>query len=310
MKRNRKGGLLAQISLLFGSGKKKSQENLQPYLELVSKEPMNAVAHLKVAEIYQKQGEKKMARSEYLRAADIFCGAEQYNKGAAIYNMILQQEPNLEFVNLKLADTYKKMGFVGQSFSQYQKLYSVYSETGKKEQATALVSFMAEVDPEKFTLAEVNDTKPQSLQKGKTQGGNQDVGGKDSARPIEEGKASLFDLTSMLEANIPVEGRGASKLVVNEEEYGVENIFAELEKAGGLENSYRDYHYQMGTVCKEMGLLDEAIRQFQTAMEKDQRSAEAAKLLDQCLTDKKCRKESGQASGRILPALQKPLPQM
>ncbi len=310
MKRNKNRGLLSQISLFFGRGRKESSENLQPYLERVSREPMNANAHLKMAVIYHKDGEKEKARSEYLRAADIFCGAEQYNKGAAIYNMILQREPNLESVNLKLADTYKKMGFAGQSFNQYQKLYSVYSEAGKKEQATALVSFMAEVDPEKFTLAEVHDTKPQSLQKGKTQGGHEGVGGKDSDRPVEEGKGSFFDLTSMLEANNPGERRGASKLVVNEEEYGVENIFAELEKAGGLENSYQDYHYQMGMVCKEMGLMDEAIKQFQTAMEKEQRSADAAKLLDQCFADKKRQKENSQTSGRVLPALPKPLPQM
>jgi len=169
MKRNKTKELLSQISLFFRRGKRKRARNLQFFLELVNREPMNATAHLKMAEIYQKHGEKKNARSEYLRAADIFCNAEQYNKGAAIYNKVLQQEPELEFV-----------------------------------------------------------------------------------------------------------------------------------KTREVEKLYLNYNYQMGLVCKEMGLIDEAIKQFQIALEKKQKSIESAKLLDQCLIDKRCREEGRQSSGRTL----------
>ncbi len=292
MKRRRTRGFLAQISLFFRSGKEKSSRDLQPFLELVSREPMNANAHLRMAEIYDKQGEKKKARSEYLRAAEIFCDSEQYNKGAAIYSKMLQEEPSLEFVNLRLADIYKKMGLEGQAFNSYQKLYCSYHSAGMKDKASELIGFMADLDPEKFTLAETKDMRPRGFEKEKAQGGYENVGEKNSARPVEEGKESFFDLTSMLEANNPAERGGASNLIVKEEGYGFEDIFGELKKTGEVENSYRDYHYQMGLVCKEMGFIDEAVKQFQTALEKEERSVEAAKLLDQCL------------------AFQKPLPQL
>lgn len=310
MKRHKTGGFLARISLFLRRGKKKSSENPQPFLDLVNRAPMNANAHLKMAEVYEKHGEKKKARSEYLRAAEIFCDSEQYNKGAAIYSKILLQEPELEFVKLKLADIYGKMGFVGQAFNHYQKLYCNYHSAGMKEKASELVGFMAGLDPEKFTLAETKDTRPPGPEVEGAKVGSENIGEKNSAAPCEEENKSFFDLNSMLEAKNPIEYGGTPKLVVKEEGYGFENIFGELKKTGEVENSYRDYHYQMGLVCKEMGLIDEAIKQFQTALEKEQRSVETAKLLDQCLMEKSCGEERGQPFGSALPAFQKPLPQL
>jgi len=50
-------------------GKSKSQEPLDRYQNLVKKEPGNAKAHLKLAELYQKKGDKKKAVAEYLTAS-------------------------------------------------------------------------------------------------------------------------------------------------------------------------------------------------------------------------------------------------
>ncbi len=43
----------------------------------------------------------------------------------------------------------------------------------------------------------------------------------------------------------------------------------------------------LALVCKEMGLIDEAIKQFQMALEKGQKPMEASKLLNQCLGNKR-----------------------
>jgi tetratricopeptide (TPR) repeat protein len=42
----------------------------------------------------------------------------------------------------------------------------------------------------------------------------------------------------------------------------------------------------MGNACKEMGFNDGAIEQFQIALEKGQKPAEAAKLLSKCYREK------------------------
>ena len=272
--------------------------NHQSLMELVQREPMNANAHLKMAEIYQRQGEKKKARTEYLRAADIFCSAEQYNKGAAILNKVLHLEPELEFVRLKLADIYGKMGFVGQAFSHYLKLYCSYNNAGMKNKASELIGFMADLDPEKFTLSETSYMEAQSFEKVQGGEGNENISKINVEHPLPEDKGSFFDLTAMLEAKNPNEC-GAVKSVRMEEDSSFENIFGELEKTREGEK-YLNYNYQMGLVCKEMGLMDEAIKQFQIAMEKQQKSIESAKLLNQCLVDKRCREEGRESSGRAL----------
>jgi tetratricopeptide (TPR) repeat protein len=300
MKRNKIKNLFSQMSLFFRRGKGERSNNLQSFLEKVDREPMNANAHLKMAEIYQKNGEKKNARSEYLKAADIFCNAEEYNKGAAIYSKVLQEEPEMEFVNLKLADIYRKMGFIGQAFHHYQKLYSSYKNAGMKDKASELIGFMADLDPEKFTLGETSYIEPQGFPKVNGQESNENVMKINLDRPLQEEKKSFLDLTAMLEADIPMQC-GASKSINMEEGYGFENIFGELKKTGDMEKTYLNYNYQMGVLCKEMGLLDEAIKQFQAALEKDQKSIESARLLDECERDKRCREQGRRASGRALP---------
>ena len=98
-------------------------------------------------------------------------------------------------------------------------------------------------------------------------------------------KPSIFDLAEMLEANGPVELE-ESKSITLEEGYKSEGVIEELEKTANTKEWYSNYHYQMGLVCKEMELIDEAIKHFQLALKMGQKPIEADKLLDQCLKDK------------------------
>jgi tetratricopeptide (TPR) repeat protein len=89
-------------------------------LDLVHKEPENAKAHMKLAEIHQKRGEKQKAVEEYLLAADIFAKNNFYARAMAVYKQVPKQDPSLDQVYLKIADIYKKMGFLGDALAQYR----------------------------------------------------------------------------------------------------------------------------------------------------------------------------------------------
>ena len=223
MKENKTKEFLSQISRFFRRGKRKESINPKSFLELINREPINGNAHLKVAEIYQKQGEKQNARSEYLRAAEIFCDEGQYHKGLAIYTKVLKQEPELEFVNLKLADVYRNMGFVAQAFKQYQKLYCIYNDAGVKDKALEMISFMADLDPQKFTLGEIKNLGPQGFEKFKGHELNKKITKINLDRPLEENKRSFFDLAAMLETTNPAE-LGESKSITMEESYRFKSI--------------------------------------------------------------------------------------
>ena len=299
MKKNRIKEFLSQIILFFRRNNRKTSKIMRSLLERIIEEPMNAHTHLKVAEIYQKNGEKQKALSQYLKAAEIFCDTGQYPKGLAIYTRVLKENPQQELVKLGLADIYKKMGFFAKAFTQYHNLYCSYILAGAEDKALEMLGFMADLDPHKFTLDETNNLGPQDLEKVKGQKTSEEATEITSDDPPEEEKESFFDLATMLEPHNPFES-DKFKSVTMEEGYGFERIFEELKQTRGVEKLYHNYNYQMGLVCKKMGLIDEAIKQFEVALEKKEKPIEASKLLNQCLKDKRCREEARKSSGRVL----------
>lgn len=299
MKESKTRDFLSQIGSLFRRDKMEAQKKLQSFLEQAEREPMNATASLKAAEIYQQFGEKQNALSQYLRAAELFCDSEQYHKGLAIYTKVLKENPECELAKLQLADNYKKMGFLAQAFAQYQSLYCSYIISGAEDKALEMIGFMADLDSEKFNLGEANDLAPHEFEEIKGQATNENSTEINLDRPLQEERRSFFDLATMLEANNPVEF-GESKSVTMEEGYKCENIFEEMKQTRNLEKLYLNYNYQMGLVCKEMGLIDEAIKQFQIALEKKQKPIEANKLLGECLKDRGCREKARKSIGSAL----------
>jgi tetratricopeptide (TPR) repeat protein len=286
MKENKAKELLFKFGRLFGARKRQPSKNLQSLLELAGREPTNGHPHLKIAEIYQELGETQKAFQEHCRAAEIFCGLEQYHKGAAIYTKILKQNPDLDFVKIKLAETYSRMGLLEQAFSQYYKLFCSYRKGGLEDKALIILGVMAELDPERFTLDSPNNLDLEGPEKTlKTRGAYDENARSNLGRPGEKETSSFFDLAEILEENGPV-GLEKFKSVTLEEGYKSGGVVEELEKATNTERLYPNYHYQMGLVCREMGMIDEAIKQFRRALEMGQKPIEADKLLEQCFKDK------------------------
>ena len=278
--------LLSQLGRLLGGRKKESSKNLQPLLELAGREPTNGYPHLKIGEIYQKLGEKKNALQEYLRAAEIFCNFEQYHKGASIFTKILKQNPDMDSVKIKLADTYRKMGFLEQALIQYYKLFCSYRNIGLKDKALEIVGMMAELDPQRFTLDGSNSLDPEDSDGIlKRPGANEKSAKMKLDCPGEKETTSFFDLGEILEANGAVDLEEAKSITL-EESYKAGGVIEELEKTANTKELFPNFHYQMGLVCKEMELIDEAIKHFQLALEMGQKPIEANKLLEQCLKDK------------------------
>lgn len=299
MNKNRIKEFLSQFIPFFGRNNIKASQKMRSLLGQTIEEPMNAHAHLKVAEIYQKNGEKQKALEQYLKAAEIFCNTEQYPKGLAIYTRILKENPQQEHVKLALAEIYKKMGFFSQAFTQYHNLYCSYILAGAEDKALEMLGVMADLDPHKFTLDETNNLGPEDLEKVKGQKTNQEATEITLDEPPEREKESFFDLATMLEPQNPGES-DKLKSVTMEESHNFENIYEALNQTRRVEKLYYNYNYQMGLVCKEMGLIDEAIKQFEVALEKKQKPIEAGKLLNECLKDKRCREEARKSSGRVL----------
>jgi tetratricopeptide (TPR) repeat protein len=267
---------------LFKKGKSKSKEPMDQYLNLVKKEPGNAVAHLKLADMYQRRGDKKKAISEYLIAAEIFLKNQFYARAMAIYKQVPKQDPSLDHVYLKIADIYRKMGFLGDAFAQYRILVQHYDSQGMKDKALEVLNLMADMDPRKDDLKE-------KIKKYEHDGAGSEVR---EAKPLpaeapgEEKKGAFFDLGAVLESAEPPPVSGHKEIATMEKIYGFEEIFKELKETSGPSAVDPNFNYNLGVASREMGFLDDAIEQFQIALEKRQNPFDTANMLGLCYKEK------------------------
>jgi len=270
------------------------------YSDLVVKEPGNAKAHLKLAEFYQRKGDKQKAVSEYLLAAEIFMKNNFYARAMAIYKQIPKQDPSLDHVYLKIADIYRKMGFAGDALAQYKVILHHYNSRGMVDKAREIMDLMLEIDPEKNNLGEQGKIFQEALQ-------IRTHGGADADKLADEGKGmapspssgSFFDLGAELEASNPQEPLEA-KEVETQKSSGFEDILKELKEVSGPSTAYPLFNYQMGMACREMGFIDDAIEQFKIAYKKGQDPFEAANMLGLCYKGKGMWEDALQAFEKAL----------
>ena len=97
---------------------------------------------------------------------------------------------------------------------------------------------------------------------------------------------NFFDLAAELESEL-VEEAG-EQVSLSEEEQSLEEIFKEFKKGVEQQLDTEDYdtHYNHGIAYKEMGLIDEAIGEFQLASKDQKRAVECASMLGLCFLEK------------------------
>jgi len=96
---------------------------------------------------------------------------------------------------------------------------------------------------------------------------------------------NFFDLAAELESELADEEEAMS---LSEEEQSLEEIFKEFKKGVEQQLDSEDYdtHYNLGIAYKEMGLIDEAIGEFQLASKDPKRAVECASMLGLCFLEK------------------------
>jgi pilus assembly protein FimV len=95
----------------------------------------------------------------------------------------------------------------------------------------------------------------------------------------------FFDLAAELESELTEE---EEPLALSEEEQSLEEIFKEFKRGVEQQLDSEDYdtHYNLGIAYKEMGLIDEAIGEFQLASKDPKRAVECASMLGLCFLEK------------------------
>jgi tetratricopeptide (TPR) repeat protein len=280
-------GLIGRFRHLLIKGNSPG-ESEEKYLVLVAKEPENAGAHMKLAEIYQKKREKQKAIAEYLLAAGILAKSKSYDRAIAVYKKIYRQDPSLEQVHLKMADIYREMGFFADAFAQYRILAQHYESSGMKDKVSEITKLIAEMEPLKID-SEVsfdNVTPPKE---------------EEGAPRLEKATAKgFFDLGAELRIDKPVQMGAFQEVSTSERVYGVKEILKELEEIGGPSIVDPHFNYTMGVAYRELGLSDEAIEQFKIAVKKRQKLFDALSMLGFCYKEKDMSDESQRSFEKAL----------
>lgn len=277
--------MIKKIRKIFIRKGEKETHLLRQLMEQVNKDPNNARAHLKLAEIYQKSGEKRKAISEYLLAAEIFAKNNQYAEAMAIYKQVPKQDPSLDHVYLKIADIYRKMGFLGDAFAQYRILVNHYDRLGLKDKALEIMSLMAELDPRKVASDEKINNFKEILQKGEGEEKKIDEIGSEAEEGEREKRSFYFDLQAEInnEDAIPP---GVKKEVDSLDKIcGFQEILEELQDIEVPSMAYPDFNYQTGIACRAMGFLEEAVQYFKKAVEKKEKPLAALEMLGLCFKE-------------------------
>jgi len=269
---------IARLSYLGKKEKWETSNDLEKFQELAKREPWNPSTHLKLARIYEKKGGRQQAFAEYFLVAEIFFRNGLYSNALAIYKRILEQDPSLDQIKLKIANTYQKIDLLEKAFSQYSELLHYYQGLGMKDKAQEIMTLMDGFEQNKFEPDERAYLRYRLV---KEISKSQENGNVES--PINE-KEEFFDLRAELDNSMSMDIGGA-KEISTEKIYGFDPILKELKESAPPDNVYPSFHYHMGTACLEMGFRSEAIEQFQMAIENGQKAFEAARLLGSILAE-------------------------
>jgi tetratricopeptide (TPR) repeat protein len=281
-------------------GPANGSNSLAQYMDLLVKEPGNAKAHLKMAEFYQRKGDKQKAISEYLLAAEIFMKNNFYARARAIYKQIPKQDPTLDHVYLKIADIYRKMGFTGDALAQYKLILHHYNSRGMVDKAREVMDLMLEVDPEKSSLGEQSQALQEAFKVRSEEASSASVLEREKGKKSDTAaKDPFFDLGAELDAGKSME-TVVSKEIVTEKMSGFDDILRELKEISGPSTAYPHFNFQMGMACREMGFFDDAIEQFKIAGKKGQSPFESANMLGLCYKEKGMWEEARQAFEKAL----------
>jgi tetratricopeptide (TPR) repeat protein len=289
----RSGRLFSVLDYFFSKEKKKSDDAYEEVLDLAQKNPENAAFQLKLAEVYQRKGEEEKAIAKYLQAAEVFCRRKFFPQAMVIYKQIISINPHLIHANQKMGEIYREMGYLSDAIAQYKIVAKHYEQWGKNERVPEVLELIQEMEREKG----IREKKAATHQRQKPLESQEDrwnlappqlvppsPAPQKGALPDEK-RGQGFDLIAELAVKDP--GNFIDpKEIATPKPFGFEEIFKELQETVIPAEVCPDFNFQMGNACREMGFNDGAIEQFQIALEKGQKPAEAAKLLSKCYREK------------------------
>lgn len=129
----------------------KFDKAIKEYQKLVSADPADVRAKLKIAEIYARKKETPTAVKIYREVADAYAQENFHLKAIAVYKTILKLAPTLVEINEKLGDLYHQVGLDNDAINQLYIVATFYDSKGMLKEALAVRQKIVTIDPSNTT---------------------------------------------------------------------------------------------------------------------------------------------------------------
>lgn len=293
------------------NSQKKLTKELTEYYAFAESNPDDIRVHLRIADVLMKLGQRHKAIEEYLHAAESYEGNNSLQIAAAIYNQIVQIDPDQINVYHTLVDLYCRESKVGDAVATYVKLARYYYDQGLKNDVIKTLDKMVKLDPEsvyvkkkiaKFYAEKKMGSPSQeiTLPCAKWELADQLTTGEPTPheRPPHDNE-SFFDLGAALADDLITEA-SEFKQVDNTDGGsgdtmpGFEEIFNEIQQTQPASNDQSEslFHYNLGTAYQKIGRIDEAIDELKKASVDPLRTVDCYLRLAFCVREQSRFKEA------------------
>ncbi len=250
-------------------------DNARDILEAFkTKEPDNVTLHLKLKSLYTETGNKEMAVTECIVLSDLYKEAGEIEKKEQIIKdayAIDPDDPRLAGLippSHEEPEVKQPEGPFVEDYSEEISEAAFYARQGLLDEAREILERLQSLFPDNEDISQRLATLGQM--------------------PVSEAREDRPPEAAPKEAAMPEEALEVEELTEPALDSDVLDIFNEFKKGLEKELEEEDYetHYNLGIAYKEMGLIDDAIREFQASRNDPRRFIHSSNMLGICYIEK------------------------
>ena len=250
-------------------------DNARELLETFkAKNPEDISLHLKLKSLYEEIGDKEMAVTECIVLNNLYKKSGEEEKSEQILkdaHAIDPDDPRLANLPRPAPEVTETIVHEGPSIEDYNEEISeaaFYARQGLLDEAREILERLLNLFPDNAEISQRLATLGQI--------------------PADEDKMEMTEKPALRGTSLPEEALEVEEMSEPTLDSDVLDIFNEFKKGLEKELAEEDYetHYNLGIAYKEMGLIDDAIREFQASRNDPKRFVHSSNMLGICYIEK------------------------
>jgi tetratricopeptide (TPR) repeat protein len=250
----------------------------------LAENPHDAEERIYLAELYQEAGDLDLARSAMAQGAAELLLAGHAERAWRTYRRLAGLAPDEIEVVQKLVEVAQALGTREHLVQSYELLGDRLMDTGQFGRAAEVHRRVLEIDPnhrrsqDQLLLLEGLESPAPAAPATGAKGGRAEEDYVDLGRLISEGEPTRVTDPRMTARTKPTGDEEADlQAVIEAFRQGVE---------ANIEEGDHESHYDLGVAFRQMGLLDEAVREFQLAARGSEHRERAFEMMGLCFMEK------------------------